>query len=124
MSGIVTALVASHDVEAFREEIDDFAFTLVAPLRAEDDYVSHFDQTYLVYRKRKRKNGETEKRRSYSQDAPVHDTLALYADFRCLHGNGPGCVCTTDPGHFHRQAQGVPDLRGVQGARAPDEGEY
>ena len=42
---IVSALIARDDIEPFGEEIDDFAFTLIAPLRAEDDYVSHFDQT-------------------------------------------------------------------------------
>ena len=67
VAGIVPALIARHDVELFREEIDDFAFTLVAPLGAEDDYVSHFDQTYLVYRTRERKSGETEKRTTSSR---------------------------------------------------------
>ena len=52
MARIVAALIAGHNIEPFREEIDDLAFTLVAPLGAEDDYVSHFDQTYLVYRTR------------------------------------------------------------------------
>src|ERR1039457_5574998 len=47
---IVATLIARHNIEAFGEEIDDLAFTLVAPLCAEDDYVSHFDQTYLLYR--------------------------------------------------------------------------
>jgi len=59
---IVPALIARHNIELFREEIDDLAFTLVAPLGAEDDYVSHFDQTYLVYRTRGLKQAETEKR--------------------------------------------------------------
>ena len=42
MARIVAALIAGHDIEPFREEIDDLAFTLVAPLGAEDDYVSPF----------------------------------------------------------------------------------
>jgi hypothetical protein len=42
---VVSALIARDNIEPFGEEIDDFAFTLIAPLRAEDDYVSHFDQT-------------------------------------------------------------------------------
>ena len=66
---IVSALIARHDIEPFREEIDDLAFTLVAPLGAEDDYVSHFDQTYLVYRSRGRNTPETEKRTHSSLEA-------------------------------------------------------
>ena len=42
MARIVAALIAGDDIEPFREEIDDLAFTLVAPLGAEDDYVSPF----------------------------------------------------------------------------------
>ena len=52
MARIVAALIARHDIEPFGEEIDDLAFALVAPLGAQDDYVSHFDQTYLFYRTR------------------------------------------------------------------------
>ena len=52
VAGVVAALVARHDVEAFGEEIDDLPLALVAPLGAQDDYVSHFDQTYLFYRTR------------------------------------------------------------------------
>jgi hypothetical protein len=32
MARIVPALIARHNIEPFREEIDDLAFTLVAPL--------------------------------------------------------------------------------------------
>src|ERR1035437_9883039 len=32
MARIVPALIARHNIEAFREEIDDLAFALVAPL--------------------------------------------------------------------------------------------
>ena len=69
VAGIVAALIARHDIEPFREEIDDLAFALVAPLGAEDDYVSHFDQTYLVYRTRRRNKRETEKRTPSSLEA-------------------------------------------------------
>ena len=41
VAGVVAALIARHDVEALGEQIDDFAFALVAPLRAEDDDVVH-----------------------------------------------------------------------------------
>jgi hypothetical protein len=42
MAGIVSALVAHDDVEPLREQIDNLAFTFVAPLGADDrDYVSH-----------------------------------------------------------------------------------
>ena len=51
------------------EEIDDLAFALVAPLRAQDDYISHFDQTYPVYRTLARGGRETEKRTPSSLEA-------------------------------------------------------
>ena len=69
VAGVVAALIARHDVESLGEEIDDLAFALVAPLGAEDDYVSHFDQTYLVYRSRALNElRETEKRTHSSQE--------------------------------------------------------
>src|SRR5207237_1146962 len=37
MAGIVSAGIAGNNREAFREHIDNFAFALVAPLRAYDD---------------------------------------------------------------------------------------
>ena len=39
---VVSALIARDDIEPFGEEIDDLSFALVAPLGAEDDYVSPF----------------------------------------------------------------------------------
>ena len=48
VAGIVPALIARDDIELLGEEIDDLPFTLVAPLGAQDDYVSHVVQTYLV----------------------------------------------------------------------------
>ena len=42
VAGVVSALVARHHVEPLGEKIDDFTFTLVSPLRAQDDDVSHF----------------------------------------------------------------------------------
>src|SRR5256714_8772001 len=38
VSGVVAALIADHDVEPLREQIDDLAFTFVAPLGAYDRY--------------------------------------------------------------------------------------
>src|SRR5882762_7356812 len=40
MAGIVPALVTDHDVEAFREQIDDLTFAFIAPLGA--DYYNGF----------------------------------------------------------------------------------
>ena len=37
VAGIVPAGIARHDVEPFGENVYDFAFALVAPLRADDD---------------------------------------------------------------------------------------
>jgi hypothetical protein len=40
--GVVPALITRDDVEPLREQIDDLAFTFIAPLGADDcDYVSH-----------------------------------------------------------------------------------
>ena len=39
--GVVAALIARHNIEALGKQIDDFAFALVAPLRAQNDYVAH-----------------------------------------------------------------------------------
>jgi hypothetical protein len=36
MAGVVSALVARHDVEVLAEKIDDLSFALVAPLGADD----------------------------------------------------------------------------------------
>ena len=45
VAGIMAALISRHDIEAIGEEVDDFAFAFVAPLGAQDDYVSHWNQT-------------------------------------------------------------------------------
>src|ERR1035438_94471 len=50
MAGVVPALIARDDVEAVGEEIDNLPLTLVPPLGSQDDYVTHFSQTYLFYR--------------------------------------------------------------------------
>ena len=52
VAGVVSALIARDNIEPFGEEIDNLPFALVSPLGAQDDYVSHFDQTYLFYRTR------------------------------------------------------------------------
>ena len=36
VAGVVPALIASDDVEAFTEEIDDLPLAFVSPLRADD----------------------------------------------------------------------------------------
>src|ERR1039458_6383925 len=91
---------------------------------SEDDYISHFDQTYIVYRTPARPKWETEKRTPSSHEQPVHDTLSFNADFRGLPGPGSGWVCSTHPRHLHRQAENVPDLRGIQSSRAPHQGQH
>ncbi len=41
---IVPALIACDDVEALGQQIDDLAFSFIAPLRTDDnDYISHND---------------------------------------------------------------------------------
>ncbi len=50
VAGIVSALIARHNVEAVGEKIDNLAFTLVSPLGSQDDNVSHFSQTHSFYR--------------------------------------------------------------------------
>jgi hypothetical protein len=39
----VTALEADHDIGLLREPINDLAFALVAPLRADYDNIGHKD---------------------------------------------------------------------------------
>jgi hypothetical protein len=41
VAGVVPALVARHHVELLGQQVDNFAFALVAPLGAQDDYVIH-----------------------------------------------------------------------------------
>ena len=50
MPGIVAALIARDNVEAFGEDVDYLSFAFISPLRAQYDHVSHFDQTHLFYR--------------------------------------------------------------------------
>ena len=50
VAGVVAALIARHDIEVLGEEIDDLSLAFVAPLRAQDDDVFHWKQTYLFYR--------------------------------------------------------------------------
>ena len=44
VAGVVAALVARDDVEALRQKIDHFPFTLVTPLRTKNDYITHFSK--------------------------------------------------------------------------------
>ena len=77
------------------------------------------DQTYLVYRQSEHERSlEKEKRTATSQEASGHDTLTLYAHLGRLPGPRPGCVCTIDSRHLHREVEDLPDLRGLQGSRA------
>ena len=39
VAGVVAALVAGHDVEPLRQQVDDLALPLVAPLGADDQTV-------------------------------------------------------------------------------------
>ena len=41
MAGIVTALIAHHDIGTLAEPVHDLALALVAPLRADDNHISH-----------------------------------------------------------------------------------
>ena len=41
MPGIVSALKTDHHIGAFRKPVDNFSFSFVAPLRADDHYVGH-----------------------------------------------------------------------------------
>ena len=43
--GVVPALIPGDDVEALREEIDNFPFALIAPLRAQYYDIPHLNQT-------------------------------------------------------------------------------
>jgi hypothetical protein len=44
MSRVVAALKSNHSGYAIRQQIDNFALALVAPLRADDDYVFAHDK--------------------------------------------------------------------------------
>ena len=44
VAGVVAALIARDDVEALGEKIDDLTFAFVAPLRAKNDYITHFSK--------------------------------------------------------------------------------
>jgi hypothetical protein len=37
----VAALIASHGIEFFREQVNDFAFAFIAPLRSKDNQITH-----------------------------------------------------------------------------------
>ena len=41
VAGVVAALIAGDDVELRRQQIDDFSFAFVAPLRAEHSEIHH-----------------------------------------------------------------------------------
>jgi hypothetical protein len=41
MTSIVTALKTDHDIRALGQPVDDLALAFVAPLRSDDDHVSH-----------------------------------------------------------------------------------
>ena len=41
VAGVVPALVAGHEIEFLRKQIDDFALAFVAPLRPENDEIAH-----------------------------------------------------------------------------------
>ncbi len=41
MAGVVAALIAHHDIEPLGEDVDNFAFAFVPPLRTQDNDVPH-----------------------------------------------------------------------------------
>ena len=41
VTGVVSALITDHHVESVGKQIDDFPLTLVSPLGAQDDYITH-----------------------------------------------------------------------------------
>jgi hypothetical protein len=41
VAGIVAALEADHHIGAFRQPVDNLAFSLVAPLRPDDNHIGH-----------------------------------------------------------------------------------
>ena len=47
MPGVVSALIARHDVEALGEQIDDLAFAFIAPLGADYDDIKT-NQAFLL----------------------------------------------------------------------------
>src|SRR5205814_6370866 len=49
VSGVVAALIADDDVEPLREQIDNLAFTFVAPLGAYDRYYHCQKQVYFRF---------------------------------------------------------------------------
>jgi hypothetical protein len=46
----MSALIARDDIEPVGEKVDNLTFSLVSPLGAQDNDVSHFVQTYSFYR--------------------------------------------------------------------------
>ena len=42
VSGVVSSLIACHDVKLLRQPIDNFSFAFVAPLGADNYQISHF----------------------------------------------------------------------------------
>ena len=50
VAGIMPALVADHNVEMSAKKVDDLALALVAPLRAQYDYVTHDPNPIIVTR--------------------------------------------------------------------------
>jgi hypothetical protein len=41
MTGVIAALKANHHISRLSQQINNFAFTFVPPLRSDNDYVSH-----------------------------------------------------------------------------------
>ncbi len=41
VAGVVAALAADHDVSVAGQNVDDLAFTFIAPLRADQDRICH-----------------------------------------------------------------------------------
>jgi hypothetical protein len=42
MPGIVSALISCYDICAFRQKVDNLAFSFITPLGTDNHYVSHY----------------------------------------------------------------------------------
>ena len=51
VTGIMPPLVAGDDVDLFRQQINDLAFSLVTPLGADDNNARHFDPGFGQHKK-------------------------------------------------------------------------
>ena len=67
--GVVAALIARDDVEARCQQVDDFAFAFVAPLRAEHCEIHHRATILLANPTRATRSGATSRNRERARPA-------------------------------------------------------